>query len=345
VFQTHLNDVFVIQNNIFSSSKIDCLSDTKALLLQSSDRDMQKNNKQRALTITFGTVAENGPGMQHVMPEGFQPPKAGDGLTFSDLKKIEAECSARGMKCYMLDLRKLGLGALQPLEMHATEAWVLVVCGLAEGLTGDGAGGADAAIASADAMFEELTANTVRWDAQALMRGQVKNKQARHNLCFSDAAQEPDYAAGKGTVIPFSSLPLLQKARSTLGELHPKLAGLPAEGNDYFDYKSCGIGFHGDGERPLTVGLRLYGSEEVNLELHYQWYQNGAPIGHRIALVLPHGAGYFMSEKATGFDWKKRKDGILTLRHAAAGVVKGSKKKNRFLRMEEIQGKIIRIGF
>jgi|DEB0MinimDraft_10_1074344.scaffolds.fasta_scaffold161803_2 hypothetical protein len=84
---------------------------------------MEKNNKQRALTITFGTVAENGPGMQHVMPEGFQPPKAGDGLTYSNLKEIEAEYVARGMKCYMLDLRTLGLSDLPPLKMRATGSW------------------------------------------------------------------------------------------------------------------------------------------------------------------------------------------------------------------------------
>lgn len=91
------------------------------------------------------------------------------------------------------------------------------------------------------------------------------------------------------------------------------------------------------------MGIRLYGSDKVKIPLHFQWYRRGQPIGKRIILDLPHGAGYFMCEKATGFDWRKTANDRLTLRHAAAG--KGSKKTDRFLRPAEIKEKPIGIAF
>ncbi len=54
---------------------------------------------------------------------------------------------------------------------------------------------------------------------QALMRGVVKHKRARHNLCYADFAQEPDYAAGKGRVVPFTSLPWTSRLREGIGRV------------------------------------------------------------------------------------------------------------------------------
>lgn len=56
------------------------------------------------------------------------------------------------------------------------------------------------------------------------------------------------------------------------------------------------------------------------MPLHYVWYKAGKAITKNIIMPpLNHGDIYIMSEKATGFDWKKKN--IYTLRHAA-----GSKK-------------------
>jgi hypothetical protein len=51
------------------------------------------------------------------------------------------------------------------------------------------------------------------------------------------------------------------------------------------------------------------------MSLHYQWFYDRKPVGKRIQLELNNGDVYIMSEKATGYDWKKRK--IVTLRHGA----------------------------
>jgi hypothetical protein len=36
-----------------------------------------------------------------------------------------------------------------------------------------------------------------------------------------------------------------------------RVAGLPAEGNFYFDASQTGIGFHGDSERRVVIAARL----------------------------------------------------------------------------------------
>ena len=166
---------------------------------------------------------------------------------------------------------------------------------------------------SADALFREQRA--LRVDKKAKMRGRVVNKHARWNLCFGEASQEPDYEQGKGRVVAFSEVPLMQRFRACLPRvLGAKAELLQGELNHYYDKSTTGIGFHGDSERKMVACVRLGGSTP----LHYQWFQQGSPVGARVKLTLNHGDFYVMSEKATGCDWKKRI--VPTLRHAAGAA-------------------------
>ena len=87
-----------------------------------------------------------------------------------------------------------------------------------------------------------------------------------------------------------------------------------AEGNYYFDVAKCGIGFHGDAERKKVIALRLGQS----IPLHFQWFHKWLPLGERCKLMLNEGDVYMMSQKATGWDWKKYS--ICSLRHAAGAT-------------------------
>ena len=90
---------------------------------------------------------------------------------------------------------------------------------------------------------------------------------------------------------------------------------MQAEANYYFDTRKTGIGFHGDSERKKVIALRL----GETIPLHYQWFYKSEPVGSRIILNnIKHGSMYIMSEKATGYDWKKKN--IYTLRHAAGSA-------------------------
>ena len=245
--------------------------------------------QQETITLTFGDCVENHRGMQAIGE------MAKSGLSVEELRATKAWYEAKGKVCDFIDLR-----SILPKEkrQEADSAHLLVVRG------------GCAALADTDLLMKEQT--SLVWDSKAFMYGRVVNKKARHNLCYSDFEQSADYEAGKGTVVPFSKLPQLSSIRTKLGEITgEKLTGLQCEGNRYYDVKKTYIGFHGDTERRIVVAIRL----GADFPMHYQWYQKSAPVGALFTTILHHGDIYYMSEKAVGFDWKKKI--CLTLRHAA----------------------------
>jgi hypothetical protein len=241
-----------------------------------------------AATITFGDCAENHVGMQKLGAP------AAAGLTCRDLLLARDRFAAAGAECEIVDLV-----AEAGVDGSETPAEVLVV-----------RDGVNVLLGRNDLDREHAALEP---DKRALMRGRVVNKLARHNLCFADAAQEPDYAAGRGRVVAFDSVPWTAAARAALPEFFgPKAANLLAESNYYYDVAKCGIGFHGDTERRIVIALRLGGAP---IPLHFQWFLRGRPVGERVALDLQPGDLYAMSEKAVGSDWKRAS--VPTLRHAA----------------------------
>jgi hypothetical protein len=252
---------------------------------------MNFNNK--AVTITFGDQAENHVGMQQIGQ------MATCGFSIDELKLAKTKFEQLGCICELIDLNQ-GL----PNGVVADSACVLVI-----------RKGIDKILSKitktpANLMFEEQ--NNLNTDKKALMYGRVVNKHARHNLCFADFSQEPDYENGLGRVVSFDDIPLTKGIREALPKYFGnKTLNLPAEGNYYFDASKTGIGFHGDSERRIVVAVRLGES----IPLVYNWFHNSQAIGQRIDLVLNHGDMYAMSEKAVGTDWKKKSS--YTLRHAA----------------------------
>lgn len=162
---------------------------------------------------------------------------------------------------------------------------------------------------AADDLLDEqdiLTPDKKYWDRR---RKKVLNKRARHNLCFADFDQDAEYEEGKGTVINFETQPILSSLRDEIGFLTEDI--LFAEGNYYHEYGQTGIGFHGDTERRKVVGVRL----GRPMPLVYRWYDNCKFTGIEYRFDLEHGDIYIMSDKAVGFDWRRRV--LPTLRHAA----------------------------
>ena len=242
------------------------------------------------ITLTFGDCAENHRGMQAIGE------MAKSGLGLKELQATKVWFEMHGKVCELVDLKEL-----LPVECRETAepAFVLII-----------RGGCDVLGASADELYKEQTALT--WDSKAFMYGRVVNKKARHNLCYSDFSQVADYETGKGTVVPFLELPKLAAVRKSIGEITgEKVEKLQCEGNRYYDVKKTYIGFHGDTERRIVIAIRL----GADFDIHYQWFQNSKPVGEFFTATLHHGDVYYMSEKAVGFDWKKKTK--FTLRHAA----------------------------
>lgn len=86
---------------------------------------------------------------------------------------------------------------------------------------------------------------------------------------------------------------------------------LIVEGNKYIDVKKNGIGPHGDTERVVVACFRIGES----MPMKFGWFHKSSLVGKTLTVTVPGGGLYFMSEKATGYDWKSRSK--YTLRHAA----------------------------
>lgn len=267
--------------------------------------------RKTAITITFGDCAENHKGMQIIG-------KFADcGFTTEELIKTKEIFEREGCRCDYINLKERLLSTWDnPDSLEIEDASVLIIRGgVTHMLSKVGF--------DADYIFQEQA--NLEVDTKAFMYGRVVEKSARYNLCFDEKEQEPDYENKKGRIIAYNDVPLTRYIRHMLPTyLGEKARNLAGEGNYYFDAKTCGIGWHGDSERKKVVAMRL----GVSIPLAYQWYHRGKRIGDTIRFDdVNHGDLYVMSEKASGWDWKRKVKP--TLRHAA-----GCKKYLQFKKEE-----------
>jgi alkylated DNA repair dioxygenase AlkB len=230
------------------------------------------------ITLTFCDVAENHVGMEKIGTLSDR------GFSLKDLENIKEKIGGdiMEMKC-----------PEDPNEV----GYLLIIPGGIEKLGID----IDKLIS------EQLSLNP---DKKAFMYGRVVNKHARWNLCFGDDGHEADYENKIGKVIKYDDVPNTKLLRSKIMELCSE-ENLACEANYYYDVNKCGIGWHSDKERKKVIGVRL----GCSMPLAYRWYKNNKIVGSDFKYVLNNGDIYVMSEKAVGFDGKKRK--IYTMRHAA----------------------------
>jgi hypothetical protein len=242
----------------------------------------------KCYTITYGDVAENHARMQQIgsLHES--------GYSLETLKKVRKLLRGKGLKCQLYSLHKY----LDQEDVE--EAYILVI-----------RKGAQFIIGNEDTSPLIAENDCLEMDKMALMKGSVVNKRARWNLCFAEEDQEPLYEDGKGRIVAWKRIPLMQKIRETIAEWTEDVL-LNGEANYYYDISKCGIGFHGDGERRKVFAVRMGNSSQM--PLYFRWYQNSTPIGPKLQFNLDDGDMYMMSEKAVGFDWLKKK--TATLRHA-----------------------------
>lgn len=256
--------------------------------------------KETTYTITFCDVGENDSmGMEKIGK------MAKSGYTLEDLRSVRRNLRKQGIKAKIYNL-----AALLP-DDDIPPAYLLVA---EEFLAKD----------EHDNLFDELWGLDIDKMYYHSNKKKVLNKQARWNACFSYFSQEADYENGKGTIYNFDDLEFvgdLKRKVDSLGvsEYIPEdgdgkiLETLSvAELNCYYN-KTRGIGWHGDRERRLVIGVRI----GRQIPLKFQWYQNKERVGDMLELNLPPGSLYIMSEKAVGYDWLRHANNLLTLRHSA----------------------------
>lgn len=234
------------------------------------------------ITITFGDCSENHIGMEKIGTP------SNNGYNSQDLDVIQS--FFKGKETERIDL-SIYLG----YEYLGEKPELLIIRN---------------AIDNHNLIFKEL--NSLCWDTKYFdtKRQKVLNKHARKNLCFSNYSQIADFENKKGSVISFETVPELSKAKNTIFNCVNE-SNLECEGNKYTNIKKNGIGWHGDAERKKVIALRL----GETMPIHFHWFKQSKPIGTKFSLNINSGDIYIMSEKTTGYDWKKRS--LFTLRHSA----------------------------
>ena len=268
------------------------------------------------MTITFCDVGENGVGMEKLgTPTSHL-------VTVADLRAMKwqfenghvAGKPAPGV-AELYDLKAAlegdSGGSADAEELPVVrEASVLVLRGFTDHVLGAGT------LARVESELESMQREKLV-DSEALMRGSVKNKHARHNNVIADFSQAPDIAKGKGTVVPFSKYEALRKVRNMAAVWMQQDHPLVAEQNRYFDTSTCGIGWHGDAERAVVWGLRV-GEAAKRIPLMFRAWHRGSPVGPKTTIWLQPGDVYVMSSVAVGTDWKC--SSRVTWRHAAGAA-------------------------
>jgi len=128
------------------------------------------------ITITFSESVENHVGNQQIGN------KLDKGIGIEQLFILKSEFEANNFHCEYYDLSSL---------IHNSEnAGILVIKKYLD---------------QNDHLDIFGTLSNLNWDKKAKMRGIVKNKRARHNLCFADFSQEPDYENGNGRIYDFTA--------------------------------------------------------------------------------------------------------------------------------------------
>lgn len=222
----------------------------------------------------------------------------GDGFSLEELQMIEQHFVDLGTKTELIMLNK----------EHQPEAALLVLRNGLKTLS-------ENEIAMNE-LFEEMKG--VDWDKKGKLRGRVVNKVSRFNISFGHHPRQPNYEEGICRVIPYDEVPRVKELKRLLEQhLGEKFVELEAEGNYYHDIAKCKLGYHGDTERRVVVGVRLGAS----FPLHFRWYKDRVRSGERITVDLDGGDLFLMSDKAVGYDWKRRRvEYTWTLRHAAGPI-------------------------
>lgn len=252
---------------------------------------------ESAVSLTFANRGENEPGMEKIGGAASQL------VTMDMLKSAKMQW---GDEAELYDLSAMVDNELVDKHMGGG-AGVLVLRKFAQRLMGE----------DAPSHIEhelELQKQRGKIDSKALMRGQVKNKNARHNNVMANFDQDPDHAKGKGTVVKLEDYPFINALASHAAMWMQQDNPLICEQNRYYNVESCGIGWHGDAEREIVLGYRA-GEATKKMPMMFQAFYQGCLVGPQTRIKLNRGDVYIMTSKAVGTDSKQKTK--VTWRHAA----------------------------
>lgn len=282
------------------------------------NNEMLKFPPKCAVSLTFCNRGENEPGMQMI---GGPPSQT---VTVDMLKAAKAQWDAGNGadgvvspdESELIDL-SAGLKNVSYLEgaPMMDGAAVLVLRRFVQRLLGE-----DAVGKVEHELEHQMQNGKIDKQKYNKRRKVVQNKHKRWNNVMADFDQEPDIRNGKGTVVNMVHYPMIQALNNHAAMWLQQDKPVICEQNRYYnidkstDGTPCRIGWHGDKEREIVLGVR-FGQATKKMPMMFHAFYDCAAVGPRTTIHLNPGDAYMMSSKAVGTDWDTKV--TMTWRHAA----------------------------
>lgn len=145
----------------------------------------------------------------------------------------------------------------------------------------------------------------INWDKKVLLRNKVVNRIGKYAITIDNFPEEPNYEQGQYRVISYDSLPKTNKLKNKLSLVFNQDA-LECQGEYYCDQEKLKLKYQGSKVNNMMC-VHLGNS----IQLSYKWFFANKPVSDDMKIILEHGDLYIMSEKATGHDYKLKKNPIL----------------------------------
>lgn len=145
---------------------------------------------------------------------------------------------------------------------------------------------------------------SIDWDKKVLLRNKVVNRVGKYVISINNEAQEPNYEQGQYRVVSYNELEDLKVVKNNLEKIAKH--HLLCRGDYNYNHEKLKLKYQG-GKVNNMMCIHLGDP----IQLSYKWFFSNKPVSESTGFTLNHGDLYIMSEKATGHDYKLKKNPIL----------------------------------
>jgi hypothetical protein len=146
---------------------------------------------------------------------------------------------------------------------------------------------------------------SVDWDKKVLLRNKVVNRIGKYVISIHDEAQEPNYEQGQYRVLSYNELEDLKVVKNNVNKIVNQ-NNLLCKGDYNYNHEKLKLKYQG-GKVNNMICIHLGDP----IQLSYKWFFSNKAVSESTGFTLNHGDLYIMSEKATGHDYKLKKNPIL----------------------------------
>lgn len=152
-------------------------------------------------------------------------------------------------------------------------------------------------------LYQTLLA--IDWDKKILLRNKVVNRVGKYAISIDDTGKEPNYEENKYRVIAYDDVEEVRDLKDNLSKIF-KQDRLSCKGEYNYNHEKLKLKYQG---AKVNNMMCIHLGDPI--QMSFKWYFANKPASDSMEFTLNHGDLYIMSEKATGHDYKLKKNPIL----------------------------------